>query len=59
MEVLTMPETAEACETGAGTAGAEGITGLNCAGFGSAVVVTASFGLRAVAHVLRKLAGLA
>lgn len=59
MEVLTMPETAEACDTGAGAANAEGITGLNCAGFGSAVVVTASFGLRAVAHVLRKLAGLA
>jgi tRNA A37 threonylcarbamoyladenosine dehydratase len=34
----------------------EGITGLNCAGYGSAVVVTASFGLVAAAHVLRKLA---
>jgi tRNA A37 threonylcarbamoyladenosine dehydratase len=34
----------------------DGITGLNCAGYGSAVVVTASFGLVAVAHVLRKLA---
>jgi tRNA A37 threonylcarbamoyladenosine dehydratase len=35
----------------------DGITGLNCAGYGSAVVVTASFGLVAAAHVLRKLAG--
>ena len=33
-----------------------GVTGLNCAGFGSAMVVTASFGLVAAAHVLRKLA---
>ncbi|HUX30635.1 MAG TPA: tRNA cyclic N6-threonylcarbamoyladenosine(37) synthase TcdA [Thiobacillus sp.] len=30
--------------------------GLNCAGFGSSVCVTASFGLRAAAHVLNKLA---
>ncbi len=35
---------------------AAGITGLNCAGFGSAMVVTASFGLVAAAHVLRKIA---
>lgn len=53
MEVLTMPETAEACELDANG----GITGLNCAGFGSSVVVTASFGLAAAAHVLKKLAG--
>lgn len=33
-----------------------GITGLNCAGFGSAMVVTASFGLVAAGHVLQKLA---
>lgn len=32
-----------------------GITGLNCAGYGSSIVVTASFGLAAAAHVLRKL----
>ncbi len=43
-----------ACETDEGAAG---VTGLNCAGYGSAVVVTASFGLVAAAHVLRKLAG--
>lgn len=35
-----------------------GVTGLNCAGYGSAVVVTASFGLVAAAHILRKLARL-
>ncbi|MBP0599885.1 tRNA threonylcarbamoyladenosine dehydratase [Herbaspirillum sp. LeCh32-8] len=33
-----------------------GVTGLNCAGFGSAMVVTASFGLVAASHVLKKLA---
>lgn len=57
MEVLTMPESAEVCEVDAGAAENAGITGLNCAGFGSSVVVTASFGLMAAAHVLRKLAG--
>ena len=35
---------------------APGITGLNCAGYGSAVVVTASFGFVAAGFVLRKLA---
>ena len=33
-----------------------GVTGLNCAGFGSAIVVTAAFGLVAAAHVLNRLA---
>lgn len=33
-----------------------GITGLNCAGFGSAMVVTAAFGLVAAAQVLNRLA---
>lgn len=41
-----------ACETGA----TAGVTGLNCAGFGSSMAVTASFGLVAAAQVLRKLA---
>ena len=71
MEALTTPEAAEVCEVpdalvnnpGANgvsdAAGVTGVTGLNCAGFGSSIVVTASFGLMAVAHVLRKLAGLA
>lgn len=54
MEALTMPETAEVCAVeGAETAG---VTGLNCAGFGSSIVVTASFGLAAAAQVLRNLA---
>lgn len=35
---------------------APGITGLHCAGYGSAVVVTASFGFVAAGHVLRKIA---
>ncbi|WJF91445.1 tRNA threonylcarbamoyladenosine dehydratase [Paraburkholderia bonniea] len=32
-----------------------GVAGLNCAGFGSSVCVTASFGFAAAAHVLRAL----
>lgn len=55
MEALMMPETAEACAIDSNNA-ANGISGLNCAGFGSSIVVTASFGLAAAAHVLRKLA---
>jgi tRNA A37 threonylcarbamoyladenosine dehydratase len=51
-EPLRFPETAEACAVDDNA----GITGLNCAGFGSAIVVTASFGLVAAAQVLRKLA---
>lgn len=54
-EPLRFPETAEACELD-DDASAGGITGLNCAGFGSSMVVTASFGLVAAAQVLRKLA---
>lgn len=53
-EPVRMPESAEACTIGA--ASDQGITGLNCAGFGSAMVVTASFGLIAAAQVLRHLA---
>lgn len=52
MEALAMPETAEVCDTDASA----GVTGLNCAGFGSSIVVTASFGLAAAAQVLRHLA---
>lgn len=57
-EPLRFPETAEVCAVDGdnGDEPAAGITGLNCAGFGSAMVVTASFGLVAAAHVLRKLA---
>lgn len=50
-EPLRFPEL---CETDADNEA--GITGLNCAGFGSAMVVTASFGLVAAGHVLQKLA---
>lgn len=38
------------------TPGHAGPVGLNCAGFGSSVCVTASFGFAAAAHVLRALA---
>ncbi len=55
MEALRMPETAETADACAVDA-SQGISGLNCAGFGSSIVVTASFGLAAAAHVLRKLA---
>jgi tRNA A37 threonylcarbamoyladenosine dehydratase len=50
-EPLRQPDTGDACEVDA-----QGVTGLNCAGFGSAMVVTASFGLVAAAQVLQKLA---
>lgn len=53
-EPLRFPESEEACDID--NDAPAGITGLNCAGFGSAMVVTASFGLVAAAHVLRKLA---
>jgi tRNA A37 threonylcarbamoyladenosine dehydratase len=53
-EPLRLPETEEICATD--TQMQTGVTGLNCAGFGSAMVVTASFGLAAAAQVLRKLA---
>jgi tRNA A37 threonylcarbamoyladenosine dehydratase len=46
-------EDAEHLETAPGYAGP---VGLNCAGFGSSVCVTASFGFAAVAYVLRDLA---
>jgi len=53
-EQQRQPESAgEACDP----AGSDtGITGLNCAGFGSSVAVTASFGLVAISHVLGKIA---
>ncbi|RFP16746.1 tRNA cyclic N6-threonylcarbamoyladenosine(37) synthase TcdA [Duganella sp. BJB488] len=55
MERLRLPETAEVCAVD-GDPGAGGVTGLNCAGFGSAMVVTASFGMVAASRVLRHLA---
>jgi tRNA threonylcarbamoyladenosine dehydratase len=50
-EPLRQPDAGEACAVDG-----PGVTGLNCAGFGSAMVVTASFGLVAAAQVLRRLA---
>jgi tRNA A37 threonylcarbamoyladenosine dehydratase len=50
MEPLRYPELEDACEIGSS------VTGLNCAGFGSSMVVTASFGMIAAAHILRKMA---
>lgn len=51
MEPLRYPDSGEACAVDAGS-----VTGLNCAGFGSSMVVTATFGMVAAGHVLRKLA---
>lgn len=57
-EPLRFPETSEACivDPSGELDEQAGVTGLNCAGFGSAMVVTASFGLVAAAQVLRRLA---
>ncbi|MBV8665225.1 MAG: tRNA cyclic N6-threonylcarbamoyladenosine(37) synthase TcdA [Burkholderiaceae bacterium] len=57
-EPLRFPEVA-ACDLDEGDHEEEhagGVTGLNCAGFGSAMVVTAAFGLVAAARVLNQLA---
>lgn len=51
MEPLRYPEAGAACAVDANS-----ITGLNCAGFGSSMVVTATFGMVAAGHLLRKLA---
>jgi tRNA A37 threonylcarbamoyladenosine dehydratase len=51
MEPLRYPDAGDACEVDAAS-----VTGLNCAGFGSSMVVTASFGMVAAGHVLRRLA---
>lgn len=49
MEPLRMPEGDASCDV-------EAVTGLNCAGFGSSMVVTATFGMFAAGHVLNHLA---
>jgi tRNA A37 threonylcarbamoyladenosine dehydratase len=49
-EPLCYPQAEAACDVGVAA------TGLNCAGFGSSVCVTAAFGLAAAAHALRKIA---
>ena len=53
MEPVSMPEADTSCAI---DGVAEGISGLNCAGFGSSMVVTATFGMIAAGHVLGKLA---
>lgn len=52
MEAVRFPES---CDPLLGSADS-GLTGLNCAGFGSAMVVTAGFGLAAAGRVLQVLA---
>lgn len=54
MEPLQFPDSGEACSVDGDDR--NGVTGLNCAGFGSAMVVTATFGMVAAGHLLRKLA---
>lgn len=49
-ESLRYPVAGEACDVDQG-----GVTGLNCAGFGSSVCVTANFGFVAVSRVLMHL----
>ena len=51
MEPLRYPEAGDACAIDPNS-----ITGLNCAGFGSSMVVTATFGMVAAGHMLRKMA---
>ena len=51
MEPLRYPEAGDACAIDP-----NGVTGLNCAGFGSSMVVTATFGMVAAGHLLRTLA---
>ena len=51
MEPLKYPDSGDACAVDPNS-----ITGLNCAGFGSSMVVTATFGMVAAGQVLRKLA---
>ena len=51
MEPLRYPEAGDACAIDPNS-----VTGLNCAGFGSSMVCTATFGRVAAGHLLRKLA---
>jgi tRNA A37 threonylcarbamoyladenosine dehydratase len=51
MEPLRYPEAGDACAVDPNS-----ITGLNCAGFGSSMVVTATFGMVAAGHLLKRLA---
>jgi tRNA A37 threonylcarbamoyladenosine dehydratase len=55
-EPLRYPAPEAACDVAAGVAGAPGPAGLNCAGFGSVVTVTACVGMFAAARVINGLA---
>lgn len=55
-EPVKMPEVCATDEVADEANDDDGVTGLSCAGYGSSVVVTASFGLVAAAHALRRLA---
>jgi tRNA A37 threonylcarbamoyladenosine dehydratase len=55
MEPLRYPDAGDACDVDPNSTGL-GIAGLNCAGFGSSMVVTATFGMVTAGQVLRRLA---
>ena len=55
MEPLRYPDAGDACAVDPNSTGL-GIAGLNCAGFGSSMVVTATFGMVTAGQVLRRLA---
>jgi tRNA A37 threonylcarbamoyladenosine dehydratase len=54
MEPLRYPEDDASCSIDGDER--HSVTGLNCAGFGSSMVVTATFGMVAASHVLNRLA---
>jgi len=54
MEPLRYPEDDPTCSIDGDER--HSVTGLNCAGFGSSMVVTATFGMIAASHVLNQLA---
>jgi tRNA A37 threonylcarbamoyladenosine dehydratase len=54
MEPLRYPEDDPSCSIDGDER--HSVTGLNCAGFGSSMVVTATFGMVAASHVLNRLA---
>ncbi len=58
MEPVAMPASEASCALDEHEAApGAGVSGLNCAGYGSSIVVTATFGMVAAGHVLRVLAG--
>jgi tRNA threonylcarbamoyladenosine dehydratase len=54
--VFSLEQQIISAEASCSNAGENGQSGLNCGGYGSAMMVTASFGLVAVSYVLNKLA---